>query len=129
MSDESEIQQTIQIEGVQFGTQLLRNNSGASKNAQGRWVWYGLGNISKKHGEHIKSSDLIGFTRVTITQEMVGQAVAIFTAVEVKESGWSRNLKDKREKAQENFINWIRANGGFAGFANSIESLRKIIGV
>lgn len=127
MSDESEVQQKIQIEGVQYGTQLLRNNSGAFKDAHGRWIFFGLGNTSKKRGDTIKSSDLVGFTKVTITQEMVGSSLAVFTAVEVKKTGW-KGLLNAREKAQEAFINWVRTNGGFAGFADSVESFKEIIG-
>lgn len=107
----------------------MRNNSGALKDAQGRWVFYGLGNISKKHGDQIKSSDLIGFTKVKITAEMVGQTLAVLTAIEVKRPGWVRKVNDKRENAQEAFVQWVRRNGGFAGFASSIEEFRKILGV
>jgi hypothetical protein len=126
--DEATIQQQIQIEGVQYGSQLMRNNSGAFKDASGRWVRYGLGNVSKKQSEHIKSSDLIGFTRVIITQEMVGKMVAVFTAVEVKSSD-KKPTADKRYLAQNAFLVWVLQNGGLAGFANSIETFRKIIGV
>lgn len=125
---ENEIQQRIQIEAVKYGCQIMRNNSGSLQDATGRWIRFGLGNISKKHGDKIKSSDLIGFTRVTITSEMVGKTLAVITTVEVKEPGWKRNLKDKRENAQEAFIVWIKAAGGFAGFANSIEEFKRIIG-
>lgn len=127
--EESDVQQSIQIDGVQYGCQLLRNNSGAFKNAEGRWVRFGLGNISKKHSDKIKSSDLIGFKHVVVTQEMVGKILAVITAVEVKEPSWVRNVSDPKENAQEAFTQWIRRNGGFGGFANSIEAFRKIIGV
>lgn len=129
MLDESYVQQLIQIEGVNHGVQLLRNNSGSLKNAQGRWVRFGLGNVSKTHSERIKSSDLIGFTKLTITPDMVGKVVAVFTAVEVKEPDWKRNPNDKRENAQEAFIDWVKTNCGLAGFANSVESFKKIIGL
>ena len=35
-------------------------------------------------GMGVGSSDLIGVTRITVTPEMVGKTVAVFTAVEVK---------------------------------------------
>ena len=128
--NESEIQQRIQIEGPRFNCQLLRNNSGAFRDAEGRFVFFGLGNISKKHSDRIKSSDLIGFTRIVVTPDMVGRTVAIFTAVEVKASDWADGKKfNAREEAQATFIDWIRKAGGFAGFANSIESFKRIIGV
>lgn len=125
---ESELQQQIQLEGVKHGCQTMRNNSGAFKTPEGRWVRFGLGNISKKHGDKIKSSDLIGFTRVTITPEMVGKTVAVFTAVEVKEPGWICNLADARTKAQDAFLNWVLKAGGLAGFARSIDDFKRIIG-
>lgn len=126
---EADIQQSIQIEGPFHGVQLLRNNSGAFTDASGRHVRFGLGNVSKKHSDKIKSSDLIGFRRIVITPEMVGKTLAVIAAIEVKEPGWQRNLKDARENAQDAFMCWIRAAGGFAGFASSIAEFRKIIGV
>lgn len=126
--NESELQQQIQIDAVQFNIQLMRNNSGAFIDSTGRMVRFGLANVSKKHSDQIKSSDLIGFTTVTITQDMIGKQLAVFTAIEVKAPDWKPSPTDKRERAQLVFIEWIRARGGFAGFANSIESFRKIIG-
>lgn len=137
--NESEVEQLIKIDGVQFGCFLMRNNSGALKDLTGRPVRYGLGNDSKARNEKIKSSDEIGFTRVLITPEMVGKTIAVVTAIEIKAPGWKPKIKidgesfevsykDPRERAQYAFIKWIKANGGFAGFASSIEEFRKIIG-
>lgn len=126
--DESEVQQRIQIDGPNHNCQLLRNNSGALKDSTGRWVFFGLGNVSKKHGEKIKSSDLIGFTQVTVTPEMVGKTLAVFTAIEVKTPDWHFVPSDKRAQAQWAFISWVLAAGGFAGIARSVEEFRKIIG-
>lgn len=67
------------------------------------------------------SSDLIGFTSVEITPDMVGQKVAIFTAVEVK------TKTGKPSPEQLNFINLIRTFGGRAGIARNIEDAQKII--
>lgn len=127
--DEATVQQFIQADGPRFKCQLMRNNCGALPDVNGRWIYYGLGNISKRHSEKIKSSDLVGFTQITITPEMVGKTIAVITAVEVKEPGWEFNPRDKREQAQLAFISWVRAAGGLAGFASSIESFRKILGV
>jgi len=127
MKDESTVQQEIQIDGPHHGCQLMRNNSGALTDANGRLVRYGLGNVSKQHNDRIKSSDLIGWTTITITPQMVGSKVAVFTAVEVKGSDW-KGKNDKREIAQKTFLDWVRANGGIAGFANSLDTFRKILG-
>jgi len=126
--DEAQVQQEIQLHARGHHCHLMRNNSGALKDETGRLVRYGLGNVSKQHNDKIKSSDLIGYTKITITPEMVGLEIAVFTAVEVKKENWNEDKKfDKRETAQSNFINWVVMNGGFAGFANHIDKLVTII--
>lgn len=91
---------------------LFRNNTGKLQDATGRWVEFGL---------CVGSSDLIGWTTREITPDMVGQKVAVFTAIEVKTaSGDTR-------PAQVNFIDRVREAGGIAGIARSPEDAREII--
>lgn len=104
----------------------MRNNSGALTDKGGRLVRYGLGNVSKKHNENMKSSDLVGFTEVLITPNMLGKTVAVLTAIEVKAEGWTYKAT-KRERAQNNFIEWIKAKHGIAGFAQSTSDVEDII--
>lgn len=59
------------------------------------------------------SSDLIGWQSVTVTPEMVGKKVAIFTAIEVKGAD-GRLTPDQR-----GFIDRIKADGGCAFMARS----------
>jgi hypothetical protein len=125
-TDESQVQQLIQLEGPKQGCILFRNNSGALKDATGRLVRYGLGNETKARSETFKSSDLIGITSVVVTQEMVGKVVAVFTAIEVKHPKWKPS-DTTREKGQQNFINWVLSKGGMAGFANSVDKFKEII--
>lgn len=128
MKDESTVQQEVQIIAKHYRCHLMRNNSGALLDDTGRLVRYGLGNSSKQHQERVASSDLIGFTQVEITPDMVGKTLAIFTAIEVKKEAWNENKKfDKRETAQSNFIEFIKLMGGFAGFANSQNKLKEIL--
>lgn len=54
------------------------------------------------------TSDIIGFTPVTITNNMVGQQFAVFTAYEVK----TKNLKPTKE--QRDFISMVNKFGGIA---------------
>lgn len=68
------------------------------------------------------SSDLIGWTTVTITPDMVGQQIAVFTAVEAKKSATA-----KRSPEQVNFIEVVKKSGGFAGIAYDRESLNQIL--
>ncbi len=129
MKDESTVQQEIQIQAKYYDCILMRNNSGAFKDETGRLIRFGLNNVSKQHNDNSKSSDLIGITKIVITPEMVGQTIGVFTAIEVKKEDWNPDKKlDKRERAQNNFINWVKINGGIAGFANSISKLHEILG-
>jgi hypothetical protein len=57
-------------------------------------------------GLHKGSSDLIGWKTVEVTPDLVGQHVAIFTAVEVK-TGSGRTTVE-----QEQFLQAVRAAGG-----------------
>ena len=124
MMSESEVQQLIQIEARKHGIVLMRNNSGSFKNNDGRWVRFGLNNLSAKQNAQIKSSDLIGIKPVTITNEMVGQTFALFIAIEVKAEEWSPAKKlDAHEIAQKNFMDWVRHLGGLSGFCNGVDSL------
>ena len=119
---ESEVSQEVQIGARHHSCTLMRNNSGCLPDVNGTPVRFGLGNISKKHNYKIKSSDLLGITPVLITKEMVGMTLGVFTAVETKKEAWNPDKKlDARENAQNNFINWVRSLGGFAGFANSVD--------
>jgi hypothetical protein len=126
-NSESEIQQLVQIEAAKHGCILLRNNSGALRDDTGRVVRFGLGNVSKQHQDQIKSSDLIGITSVVVTSDMVGKRLGIFTAVEVKRKGKTL-LSDKRVRAQKAFIDWVISLGGIAGFAESVEDLKALLG-
>ena len=128
LNNESDVQQAIQIQAMYQSCSLMRNNSGACTNEEGSFVRYGLGNVSKQHNDRIKSSDLIGITKVVITQEMVGKTLGVFTAIEVKKEAWNENKKlDKRETAQLNFINWVKLMGGFAGFANHPDKIQRLL--
>lgn len=126
---ESDVQQYIQLEGPKYNCLLERNNSGAFTSQDGRHVRFGLGNISKKHQDEMASSDLIGITTIVITPAMVGRAVGIFTAIECKSPDWKPVSSDKRHRAQNNWINWVKSRGGISGFARSVEEFKQILGV
>lgn len=103
----------IQKHATELGMRLWRNNVGKLPDGKGGWVSYGIQNPG--------GSDLIGFKRVTITPDMVGQQIPIFTAIEVKSE------KGKATDAQITFINFIVASGGFAGIARSREDLDGLV--
>jgi hypothetical protein len=66
-------------------------------------------------------SDLVGFTSITITPEMVGRRAAVYTALECKGDGG--RLRD----AQKTFIDCVDSAGGIAGVVRSELDARHII--
>jgi hypothetical protein len=71
----------------------------------------------------VGSSDLVGWKTVTITPDMVGQRVALFTAIEVK-----RNTGGVTSEDQSKFVTAVRMAGGLAGVARNPDEARVIVG-
>lgn len=88
---------------------LFRNNVGALEDKTGRVVRYGLCK---------GSSDLIGYRTVEITPDMVGQRLAVFVALEVKDKG-----RLTAEQAQ--FLEVVRRAGGIAAEVRSVEDAER----
>lgn len=129
-SSEGELASHVVMEARRlYNCTLQRNNSGALPSPSGRPVRFGLGNTSPKHWETFRSPDYIGPTVITVTPEMVGKQVAVFTAIETKKPDWvpaKSGEKYKDEKAQANYLSWVKSIGGFAGFAKSVDDLKDI---
>jgi len=104
---EAAIQQQIRLALSRAGSVMHRNNVGAYRDDQGRVIRYGVGNPG--------GSDLIGWTPVLITHDMVGGMLGVFTAVEVKAP------RGKPTEAQLNFIRQVQLGGGIAGIARSTQ--------
>ena len=66
-------------------------------------------------------SDLIGYRRVRVTAEMVGQEIAQFAAVEVK------TPRGRVRPEQQQFIDHIVSAGGIAGIARSVDEAKDIL--
>ena len=66
-------------------------------------------------------SDLGGWHSITVTPEMVGRKLAIYTALEVK------TKTGRIKKAQQRFINLVRAAGGLAGVVRSPEEAEDLL--
>ena len=73
------------------------------------------------YGLCVGSSDLIGFTPVEITQDMVGRRLAVFTAVECK-----RERGGGLSPEQANFLRRVLEAGGFAITARSPEDAAQV---
>ena len=111
LSNEAYVQNKIRLAVGSGDVRLFRNNTGALLDMQGRLVKVGLCK---------GSSDLIGFRSITITPDMVGQKIAVFSAIEVKDKG-------KATVEQKNFINIINNAGGYAGVAKNVNDAKKIL--
>lgn len=117
-TDEQNIMRRIMLAvGGMKNVRIFRNNTGTG------WVGERVAQYREKGetflvlkdprplktGLCLGSSDLIGFTTVTISPEMIGRKIAIFTALEVK------TKTGRATKEQRDFVNLINTFGGLAG--------------
>jgi hypothetical protein len=110
---EQQIQQHIRLTCSTGSTRLFRNNTGTLRDQHGRPVSFGLCK---------GSADLIGWRTVTVTPEMVGQQVAVFTSIEVKAA--SGRLRPE----QRQWLDAVQAAGGIGGVARSVDDARALLG-
>jgi len=113
---EAAVQNNARLEATRRGDRLFRNNVGVLKDERGVPVRFGLANDSAAVNKKIKSSDLIGIKRVTITPAHVGQVIGQFYAVECKPGNW-KYAGTEREQAQLKFLSLVTAMGGSAHFS------------
>jgi len=97
---------------------IFRNNSGkcwigaSRKFTQAQTVNVKSGDVLVQQARYfdaglcVGSSDLIGMKSVTITPDMVGKTMAVFTAIEVK------TPTGKISPEQVNFLNMVQKMGG-----------------
>lgn len=115
---EGNLLKTIQIELSKINVRLFRNNTGTGW--QGRAEWQGQKAVTLHNPRPLRaglvegSSDLIGWTEVVITPDMVGRKVAVFTAIEGKTG--KLHATDK----QSAFMRAVRAAGGRVGVARDV---------
>ena len=123
---ESEIQKRLQIAASQFGSKLFRNNVGVG--------WTGsikkrlpdgtiiIANARPLHaGLFTGSGDLIGWRTITITPDMVGKRIAVFTSVEVKQNS-GRATPD-----QVHWMNRVNESGGIAGIVKTEHDMMNLL--
>ena len=66
------------------------------------------------------SADLIGWRTVTITEEMVGQKIAVFTSIEVK------NSSGRVRPEQQQWLDAVQKAGGIAAVARSVADCERL---
>ena len=93
---------------------MFRNNTGTLRDINGRPVTFGLCK---------GSADLIGWSSRTITPEMVGQQIAVFTSIEVKAA------TGRIRPEQQQWLNAVAAAGGIAGIARSVGEAMDILSI
>ncbi len=108
---EQQIQQHIRLALSRGPVRLYRNNTGTLRDQHGRPVTFGLA---------VGSADLIGWTTRTITPDMVGQQLAVFTSIEVK------TPTGRVKPEQQQWLDAVQAAGGIAGVARSVEDALRI---
>jgi len=116
-ASEGRVQSRVRLAAPTFDMKLWRNNVGALVDDRGVPVRYGLANDTKALNKRIKSGDLIGWRRVTITQAMVGSVVAQFVSLECKHAGWKYS-GDEHEQAQQRWAALVALAGGYARFVS-----------
>jgi hypothetical protein len=112
LPSEQTIQQHIRLACSSGNCRLFRNNTGTLKDANGRPVQFGLCK---------GSADLIGWTTRTITPEMVGTQVAVFTSIEVK------TATGRLRPEQRQWLDAVQAAGGVAGVARSVADAQQLL--
>ena len=112
MSESNIMRRILLALGGRKDVRLFRNNVGVAVFPDGSRVAYGLAP---------GSSDIIGWKCVEVTRDMVGQHVAVFTAIEVK------GPKGRVSDQQKQFIEAVRKFGGIAGVANSPEEALELL--
>lgn len=113
---ETTLQQHIRLAvGQRSDVRLFRNNTGTLPDPRtGRPIQFGLAK---------GSADLIGIKQVTITPDMVGQTIGVFTSIEVK------TPTGRVTPQQRNWLAMVRKLGGIAGIARSIRDANEILGL
>tara|TARA_Y100001938_G_scaffold143182_1_gene215566 strand:- start:289 stop:687 length:399 start_codon:yes stop_codon:yes gene_type:complete len=111
---ENQIQQEIRLAvGQEKNLRLFRNETGSLPNPRtGKWVDFGLAK---------GSSDLIGFKTIQVTPDMVGEKLAVFCSIEVK------NKRGKVSELQHNWLQVVKKAGGITGVARSIQDALNIL--
>ena len=109
---ETNILKSIMLAVSGHGSKLFRNNVGLFTTDTGDKVRTGL-----CKGSH----DLIGWTPVVITRQMVGTKIAVFTSIEVK------TPKGRASDGQKNWTHQVQLDGGLSDIARDDDDALQII--
>lgn len=127
---ESTVMRRMWVALSRAGCTLFRNNVAQGIAGRATWIRQTVtltlqpGDVVVRQGRvlhaglTVGSGDLIGWTPVVVTPEMVGQTVAVFTSIESKDG------KGRSTKEQVQWREIVQKSGGFAGEArNDVDAL------
>ena len=126
---EGKAKQIVKLRATEWGARLYKNNSGVAYTADSRPVFFGLGNEGKKDDDDIRTPDEVGYTVVTVTPEMVGKQIAVFTCFDAKKLGFvvkPNYAKGTREFGQQKFFDRVLRDNGIAGFASCAADVDRV---
>jgi hypothetical protein len=111
---ETTLQQQIRLAlGTNPDARIFRNQVGSLPDPRtGRLVTFGLAR---------GSADLIGWRTVTVTPDMVGQQLAVFTSIEVK------TPTGRIRPEQQAWLDVVLRGGGIAGIARSVTDAQLLL--
>jgi hypothetical protein len=111
---ETTLQQQIRLAlGTHPEARIFRNQVGSLPDPRsGRLVTFGLAK---------GSADLIGWRTITVTPEMVGRRLAVFTSIEVK------TPTGRLRPEQQAWLGVVRSAGGVAGVARSVSDVEDLL--
>ena len=100
------------LKATAMGSRLFRFQSGVFFSKNGAPIRVGTPGMS----------DLMGWTTVKVTRDMVGKDIAIFTAIELK----TQNAR--ATKAQKAFVSLVRSHGGISAIAYNWDDFENTLG-
>jgi len=129
---ENPIQKRILLRCGHGATRLFRQNVGKTWIGRSRKIikagmyYLNPGDViirqaRRFHAGFEGQSDLGGWHTVTVTPEMVGRKIAVYTALEVK------TKTGRVKKTQQRFIDMVRKAGGLAGVVRSPEEAEDVL--
>lgn len=122
---EQTLRKLVQAAVSRLGARVFRVNTGRA--------WAGKARPDARGGVYIPEaypirmglveggSDLIGYSPVVVTPDMVGRTLAVFTAVELKTGRVALTSE------QAHFLAVVRQAGGVAGVARTVEEAEALV--
>lgn len=128
---ESDLMRRLQLAATRLGARLFRQNVGQAwvgkveRVNSIRYVQVGPGDVVLRNARPFHAgvrgmSDLGGWMPVQVTASMVGETIAVYAAVEIKENA-------RATDGQKAFIAAVLKAGGRAGIAHDESELTKIL--